>query len=97
MRYVNHPDLETIRKAAVRSLAPEIDAILLCNEWRKASIIGRSILQLQKSRFGFSLFINAGIITGSSYLSGTSDGFILRRLGEFCPELSSKDFEADDG
>ena len=107
MRNMSHPELKAIRTSAVKALAADIDATLQPlghersgNEWRKASTFGRSILQLQKSNYGYSFYINVGTLPRvapktPSHNSGTPDGFILARFGQFCPELPQSDYETD--
>jgi Domain of unknown function (DUF4304) len=107
IRYMRHPDLKTIRKRVVKTLVADLEATLeplgyerKGTEWRKASKFGRSILQLQKSRYGFCLYINVGrlprfVLLPRTSMSGTPDGFVLTRFQSFCPELSQIDHEND--
>jgi Domain of unknown function (DUF4304) len=105
MRNMLHPDLKTIRMAVSKALAAEISKALLPlgyerkgNNWRKASHFGRSILQIQKSTYGFGLFINVGTLSVIEskipfYLYGAPDRFVLKRFGAFCPELPQIDYD----
>jgi len=107
IRYMNHPDLKAIRAKVLKTLVAELEATLKPlgydrkgTEWRKASKFGRSILQLQKSRYGFCLYINVGrlprfVLIPRYSMSGTRDGFALTRFQSFCPELPQKDYEND--
>ncbi len=107
MRAVSHPDLEAIRSGVVKSLTAEIDAALLPlayerngAAWRKSSRFGRGILQLQKSTYGFGLYINAGrashvqLLTPSAFAG--PEGFIYTRLAKFCPELDQRTYQIDE-
>jgi hypothetical protein len=107
MRNLTHPELKAIRTSVVKALAAEIDAILRPsghersgNEWRKVSMLGRSLLQLQKGSHGYAFYINVGTLprlaaATPSYNAGTPDGFVLTRFGQFCPELPQSDYEID--
>jgi hypothetical protein len=107
MRHMTHPGLKAIRTSVVKALGAEIDATLrpagherTDDEWRKVSLFGRTILQLQKSGRGHSFYINVGTLPRlapktPSYNSSTPDGFVLTRFGQFCPELPQPDYETD--
>src|SRR5262245_29334865 len=104
---MKRPDLKAIRAKVFKTLVAEFDATLrplgydrTGTEWRKASKFGRSILQLQKSRYGFNLYINVGrlprfVLIPRTGMSGTRDGFVLARFQDFCPELPQRDYEND--
>ena len=107
IRYMNHPDLKSIRAKVLKTLVAELDTTLRLlgyerngTKWRKASKFGRSFLQLQKSSYGFNLYINVGplphfVLVPRSSRSGTRDGFVLTRFQAFCPELPQRDYEND--
>lgn len=64
------------------------------DEWRRSSLHGHTLVQLQRARSGDRCFVNAGARgrweRAPHDLAGTHDGFALVRPGAFCP-----DFPAD--
>jgi hypothetical protein len=107
VRNMTHPELTAIRTSVINAVAAEIDATLqpsgyqrTGNHWRKVSMLGRSLLQLQKDSHGHAFYINVGTLprlaaATSSYNAGTPDGFVLTRFGQFCPELPQSDYGID--
>ena len=107
MRNMLHPDLKAIRVAVVKALGTAIHAALKPlgyerkgNDWRKGSMFGRSILEIQRSQYGFALYINVGMLPRwprqiPLFIPGLRYDFDLKRPFLFCPELPQRDYELD--
>lgn len=108
MRNLQHPNLKSMRNDVVNSLTADIDALLkplgyekTGLEWRKTSFCGMSLLQIQRSRYGFGLFINVGRLARGgpvpTYPAGTfRPWFVLERPSKFCPELRKRGCHIDE-
>ena len=95
----DHRGLKEVREATMERLTAELHALLTPlgyerngTTWRKVSRFGCSLIQIQRSQPGFSCYINCGVLPPGaagipSSLSGTPDGFVLRRLAEFYPDF----------
>ena len=101
IRCISHPDLKMIRTRVLKTLAAELEATLKPlgyarkgTEWRKTSKFGTGILELQKSRTGFCLYINVARLPRVVLLPGSTFRFQTRFLF-FCPELPQIDYEID--
>jgi hypothetical protein len=100
-------DIKLIRRRVSKTVTETVNGWLAplgyegtSGEWRKTSLFGKSMFQIQKDRRGQCLYFNAGILprVGNFYgrnLWNTVDGFVFQRLQSFCPDLSQIDYETD--